>query len=285
MRLALAISVIVHAVLWGLAGLQMRAPLAAVTPSMEVELVRPDEVPEPPKQDTAKQDATKQDATKQDAPKEEPAKEETAKQEPPAPPERPTETAAAQPPQPEPPTPQSAPQPSAPERPSEPDPVDQTAAVAAQPRALPSAPQLAMAAPAEDDSEPAGSGSWFDSPLMNIPVGYQTTDRKAKLTEGEIAAFRAHLRTCWQPSAALADAPAKLNVVLRVALKPNGALAAEPTLLAASASAKGAVLMQTAMAALTRCQAIGVLPAAKYKEWKLLDLAFSPSGLTGLPKL
>jgi hypothetical protein len=41
--------------------------------------------------------------------------------------------------------------------------------------------------------------------------------------------------------------------------------------------------MQTAMRALRQCQPYRFLPAAKYKEWKVLDLSFSPTGLSALP--
>jgi hypothetical protein len=37
------------------------------------------------------------------------------------------------------------------------------------------------------------------------------------------------------------------------------------------------------MRALRRCQPFGFLPAAKYKEWKRLDLSFSPTGLSAIP--
>jgi len=74
-------------------------------------------------------------------------------------------------------------------------------------------------------------------------------------------------------------------VVLRVSLNPNGAFSAEPTLLAASASENGPVLMQTAARALRECQPYGFLPTAKYKEWKLLDLSFTPAGLSVLPRV
>jgi hypothetical protein len=47
-------------------------------------------------------------------------------------------------------------------------------------------------------------------------------------------------------------------------------------LLEASASAKGPLLMQRAMDALQACQPYTMLPADKYKEWKVLDLSFTP---------
>ncbi|MFD2184369.1 hypothetical protein [Rhodoplanes azumiensis] len=276
MRLAFfAISVILHALVGVMAGLPGRG-LADAPPPITVELVRPEEAPEPPKPDApAPQQA--------ETPAETPTRQ--AKAEPQPEPQKPAE------PQKEPPqqAPQQPPEPTAaPER--KPDPATGPKLASADPtRADPTGADptraVATAEPASTESDGEGSGSWFDSPLMNVSVGYQTTERKATLTEAEIAAFKAHLQACWQPPAALAGAPASLKVVLRVAFQPNGTLAGDPTLLAAPASAKGPVLMQTAMAALARCQATGVLPAGKYKEWKLLDLAFSPAGLTGLPKL
>jgi outer membrane biosynthesis protein TonB len=283
-RIALAISVAIHALLWGLAALLAHAPTAgpAMT-SMEIELVRPEDAPEMPKEpETPAPEMPAPQTKAAEAPTPEtpkPAEKAKDAERPPA------QTAAAQPPAP---AAQAQPQPQTQtQTPAQPPP--QAQARADTPPVDPQ-PTPAQAAPGEiktaDAQPPDGEpwSSWMDSPLMNVPVGYASTDRKAKLTDAEIAAFKAHLRTCWQPPAGLADA-ARLTVVLRVALRPNGALAGEPTLMAASASPKGAALMQTAMQALRQCQPVGVLPPAKYKEWRLLDLAFSPAGLTGLPKL
>jgi hypothetical protein len=43
--------------------------------------------------------------------------------------------------------------------------------------------------------------------------------------------------------------------------------------------------MKSAVQAVRQCQPYAFLPAADYKEWKVLDLAFSPAGLTGLPRI
>lgn len=290
MRIAFAVSVVIHALLWGLAALLAHAP--AVGPAMatmEIELVRPEDVPETPKEPETPAPETKAaEAPTPEFPKE--AEKTKDADKPPA------QTAAAQPPAPtaQPSPPEAPPQQAQVQKPSpaqaqaQDQPPPQAQAQAETPPADPQ--RAAQDAPAETkmaDARPPDAepwSSWMDSPLMNVPVGYSSTDRKAKLTEAEIAAFKAHLHACWQPPAGLTEA-ARLTVVLRVALRPNGALAGEPTLMAASASPKGAALMQTAMQALRQCQPVGVLPAAKYKEWKLLDLAFSPAGLTGLPKL
>ena len=103
-------------------------------------------------------------------------------------------------------------------------------------------------------------------------------DSAAALSRADIAAFREHLEKCWKPPAALALAP-KLQAVLRIALNPDGAMAAEPILVKASASAQGPALVETATRALRQCQPFGFLPADKYSEWKILELSFTPRGL------
>jgi len=50
-----------------------------------------------------------------------------------------------------------------------------------------------------------------------------------------------------------------------------------PVLLEASASAKGPLLMQSAIEALQACQPYAMLPADRYREWKVLDLGFTPA--------
>jgi hypothetical protein len=65
-------------------------------------------------------------------------------------------------------------------------------------------------------------------------------------------------------------------VRLRVLMTPQGKLAAEPVLIEASASAKGPLLMQSAISALQACQPYAMLPVDRYGEWKVLDLSFTP---------
>ena len=99
-------------------------------------------------------------------------------------------------------------------------------------------PQAAQPEPASDDAPlPA---SWINSPLMTASIGFDTIPSAARLSDREIATLKARLQECWTPPRGLAEADAqKLVVVLRVSLQRNGALAEEPTLLAASASPKG----------------------------------------------
>ena len=47
------------------------------------------------------------------------------------------------------------------------------------------------------------------------------------------------------------------------------------------ASMKGPLVMQSAISALQACQPYTMLPADRYREWKVLDLTFTPQDLSG----
>src|SRR5262249_24890852 len=102
----------------------------------------------------------------------------------------------------------------------------------------------------------------------------------ARRARGEIGASGAPRKNGGPPPAGMAGA-GKLRAMVRIALTPTGALAREPLLIRASASAQGPRLVQTATRALQQCQPFSFLPADKYDDWKLLDLSFSPRGLAG----
>ena len=275
MRTALAISVVAHGLLWGPLVWIARGPLPAMTHEIAVELVPSDKLDEvtkaqaaakPEVQDVAmdQKDESQASPSPQAQEQAQPNQQASHQDVQPTPP---TQTAqAAQPAQP------------AQAQPTQPSENRQPVHMAAL------EPQAAQPEPASDDAQlPA---SWINSPLMTASVGFDTMPSAAKLSDREIATLKARLQECWTPPPGLAEADAqKLVVVLRVSLQRNGALTGEPTLLAASASAKGAALLQTAMRALRKCQPFGFLPEAKYKEWKKLDLGFSPAGLSSLPTL
>lgn len=260
MRTALAISVVAHGLLWGPLVWIARGPLPAMTHEIAVELVPSDKLDEVTKAQTAAKPEVPEAATDQKAePQSSPS------------PQRPEQA------QPHQQAPRQAP-------PAQPAPPAQLAPPTQPAETVAFEPQAAQSEPASDDAQL--SASWINSPLMTASVGFDTIPSAAKLSDREITTLKARLKECWTPPPGLAEADAqKLVVVLRVSLQPNGALTGEPTLLAASASAKGAALLQTAMHAVRQCQPFGFLPRAKYKEWKRLDLGFSPAGLSSLPKI
>jgi hypothetical protein len=50
-------------------------------------------------------------------------------------------------------------------------------------------------------------------------------------------------------------------------------------LIEASASPKGPLLLQNLLRGLTKCQPYNMLPADKYREWKNLDMRFTPADM------
>jgi hypothetical protein len=68
----------------------------------------------------------------------------------------------------------------------------------------------------------------------------------------------------------------KVAVSVHVSFKPDGTLAGPPRPIGNIASAKQVAMLESATAALQRCQPYTMLPANRYEEWKTLDLTFSP---------
>ena len=195
--------------------------------------------------------------------------------------------------------PPAAPPPAAPPQPAAPRPQRQAAlptpapsaqppSAQPQPQPTPPAPPTSAYVPPEPDlsvkyhvmlglppklpAEPAKGkpGDDFDAPAS----------KSADIESSLVTEFRRHLRTCSKlpPSIEPSD---RVTVKLRVLMTPEGRLAADPVLIEASASAKGPMLMQSAMAALQACQPYAMLPADRYGEWKMLDLSFTPKDFSG----
>lgn len=106
----------------------------------------------------------------------------------------------------------------------------------------------------------------------------RAAETQVKIGRTMIADFKAHLNKCWSAPAGSAAEP-KLKVLIRVVFKRNGQFFREPMLIQAIASPAGPALVKSAMQALQQCQPYDFMPADKYDEWKVLDLAFSPQGI------
>lgn len=100
------------------------------------------------------------------------------------------------------------------------------------------------------------------------------------LADDLVAVFRRHLKSCARLPATVSPAD-NVMVKLRVAMTPDGRLAAEPLLIAGTASVKALQLKQSAMEALAACQPYAMLPSSRYREWKVLELSFSPQDFGG----
>ena len=119
--------------------------------------------------------------------------------------------------------------------------------------------------------------SQYGDPFMSGLGGFTPDQVAADLKTDVVAAFRAHLKSCLKLPAGVAPTD-DARIVLRVALKRDGKLARTPALMAAKATPKGPLIMKAAIHALEACQPYSMLPAEKYKEWRELDLEFTPAG-------
>lgn len=148
----------------------------------------------------------------------------------------------------------------------------------AGPSPMPDAPPQARPSPEFSMLDPQGM-ALFNLRLPELGVD-APADKTAQLTVHEIAAFKAQLKRCWRMPAGLA-ATSSTRVVIRAFFAPDGKLRAEPALVEASASRDGPAVFQAAMQALAQCQPYTALPRARYDEWKVLDVSFSPREMAG----
>jgi hypothetical protein len=147
------------------------------------------------------------------------------------------------------------------------------------------APQPSTPEPAPKPQQP-----WIFDPvniptLMNLPnapqAGFDSeATTAANLSNDDKAAFKAHLKKCWKLPDGMSAAQST-RVTLRIFLKPDGGLAGEPMLIEASASRDGPRLMQAAIRSVKDCQPYAFLPPDRYREWKALDVTFSPKEMAG----
>jgi hypothetical protein len=114
------------------------------------------------------------------------------------------------------------------------------------------------------------SSTGFDNPAENAAI----------LSAQEIAAFKMQVQKCWNAPAGVGGTE-KLHVVLRLALTRDGALTTPPALIEGTASPHGPALVESAIRAVRQCQPYRFLPQDRYEEWKVLDLTFSPNGVSG----
>jgi len=113
-------------------------------------------------------------------------------------------------------------------------------------------------------------GGGFDAPAIDAP----------NAAHDFTVAFRERVSSCSALPAGI-NFGDKIGISLRVSFNPDGTLASPPQLNGAIASQKEQALMQSAIKALQKCQPYTMLPAEKYKDWKTLDLIFSPMNFPG----
>ena len=78
--------------------------------------------------------------------------------------------------------------------------------------------------------------------------------------------------------------PAQVSKVIEDVLtrsEDHQTFAGEPVLIEARSPRDAKALMDSAMRAIKDCQPFAFLPPEKYREWKVLDLSFTPRDMLG----
>lgn len=104
---------------------------------------------------------------------------------------------------------------------------------------------------------------------LGLPTG-----RSATLSQTEIDALRAQIQACWNPPAGAVEAK-ELIVQIRLMLRQDGSLSADPLVLNRSGHPFFQVAAESALRAIRRCQPYR-LPIAKYEIWKDVEVTFDP---------
>lgn len=169
--------------------------------------------------------------------------------------------------------------------PQPPEPQPQT-----QPSAQPQAPAPSPAAPSYIPAQPDltvkyGVMLGLPPPLPPLSAsGDGSEDGKdagpsanTNLSANLVAPFRQHLKSCSKLPASVSRSD-NIMVKLRVIMTPDGRLAIEPDLIEGDVKnpLKALELKKAAIAALAGCQPYTMLPRDRYREWKVLELSFTP---------
>jgi colicin import membrane protein len=127
-----------------------------------------------------------------------------------------------------------------------------------------------------DPTRQAAAGSAVNT---TASLGF-ANGQAAQLSQSEIDALRRRLGECWNPPAGAADG-GKLKVVLRVLFKPDGSVAAQPQVVAGTASSYGPAMAESATRAILTCQPFTMLRREHYEQWKDIEITFDPREMFG----
>ena len=111
--------------------------------------------------------------------------------------------------------------------------------------------------------------------LSSTPTLGTATGSAPVLSQNEMDALRARLRDCWNLPAGAADAR-DLNIEVRILLKQDGSLQAEPKVINRSNNPFFQVAAESALRAVRTCAPFSFLPVAKYEAWKDIEINFDP---------
>ena len=114
--------------------------------------------------------------------------------------------------------------------------------------------------------------------LNSTPALGTATGRSSQLSMSELDALRARLAQLWSLPAGVKD-PQELVVLVRVRLKADGTLAAQPQVLNSGTSPLFHAARDAAIRALYRGQPYTMLRPEHYDQWKDIEITFDPRSM------
>jgi outer membrane biosynthesis protein TonB len=172
----------------------------------------------------------------------------------------------------------------------QPDPAAQLTKWAEQRVPTPSDP-TAVPAPAESAPAPGpgpmGQGREVAPNMtrlaatLGLPVDVMSgtsAEAMSKFTEG-VKEFKAQVRKCFKlPAGVSPNEP--FQMIIRVSLRPDGALNGPPEHIGGKFAPLGPALRDRALEAVRQCAPYR-MPTEHYEQWKVLDIDFSPDQMMG----
>ena len=131
-----------------------------------------------------------------------------------------------------------------------------------------------------DKRTPQRQAATGQSPVSATPSLGLASGAAAQLSQNEIDALRRRLGQCWNPPVGAADG-GRLKVVIRVQFKPDGSVASQPALVAATPSPYGPAMADSAKRAILTCQPFTMLRRETYDQWKDIEITFDPREMLG----
>jgi colicin import membrane protein len=121
-----------------------------------------------------------------------------------------------------------------------------------------------------DPTRAAASGSELNmAPSLGVANG-----AAKQLSESEMAAFQRQVRSCWTLPVGAENAD-QLMAILRVQLRRDGTLAAEPEIMGGKGDLLGKAYTESGRRAVIQCQPYKMFKPENYAKWGDMDVVFT----------
>ena len=116
--------------------------------------------------------------------------------------------------------------------------------------------------------------------INNKPFAGDQKGAATQLSQDELKGMQARLQQLWNPPAGAKD-PQELRLEVDIQLKPDGTLAAPPSVITSGSSPLFLAAKDSAIRAVYRGQPYTMLRPEHYEDWKEVSIVFDPRFMSG----